>query len=140
MNKRGLSAVIISMLLVLLAIVLVGVVWVAISGVVENSRQELEFGQRCLRVDVRPRKAECNDTHCDVSYKRKAGGGEIDGVRIVMTRTDEKNNSFADVDGSLGKLALRSEDNIEHNLSSNEVRIEVLGYLDHPSKEEKNLV
>lgn len=98
-NKKGLSAVIVSMMLVLLAIVSVGVVFVVVNNSVGDTQNEVESRQRCLGVNVVPVAADCSFTKypngnatvlankgCRVSYRRLSGGvkTKVEGVRVSL--------------------------------------------------------
>ena len=80
-DKRGLSAIIVTLILILLAIVAVGVVWVVVNNVLESGEGRVNLGSACLEVDVEPTAATSSDgITYSVTMTRSAGGDEIGGV------------------------------------------------------------
>ena len=51
-DKRGLSAIIATLLIILLTLVSVGIIWVVIRNVVEDSAGQIEISQKCISVQL----------------------------------------------------------------------------------------
>jgi len=85
-NKRGLSAVIVTLLLVLLSLVLIGIVWVVVNNVVSGGTQQITSNSKCLNSQVEITAATCTQTvgDCNVTIKRISGTDDIDGVRLIF--------------------------------------------------------
>ncbi len=105
-NKKGLSAVLGTLLIVLLVIIAVGIIWVVIRGIIETGAEELDLGARCLDVSVKATAVDCSSgSACDVTLYREAGGGAIDGMKIVIT--DGSNSYIQDESGNIEELDTR---------------------------------
>ena len=86
-NKRGLSAVITTLLIILLVIVAVGIVWVVVRNVIEEGVETLDLGTKCLAVDLRAISVSVDVVDADtyaVTLTRSPGGETISGVKINL--------------------------------------------------------
>ena len=85
-NKKGMSAVIVTLLLVMLSIALVGIVYVVVNNVVGDSTSQVASSAKCLNSQIQIVAATYNmtDTNASVSIKRLAGNDEIAGVRLIF--------------------------------------------------------
>jgi len=103
-NKRGMSAVITTVLLVALVIVAVGIVWAIVSGVIGGATDEVNLASDCLKITITPMAMDCSEEsspldgssyNCDVTLKR--GGTsekEIAGVAMTFTSTGESKTVY----------------------------------------------
>lgn len=93
-NKRGLSAVIVTLLLVMLSIVLVGIVFVVVNNVVSSGTSQVSSGAKCLSSGVEVTAATCNQagTDCNVTVQRTSGSDKIDGVTLVFYNAAQDSN------------------------------------------------
>lgn len=86
-NKRGISAVIITLILVLLAIVIATVAWVVVNNIVQTESERVNIGTRCLAISIDT--IGVTNTSMTAEYnvilKRSSGGDPIDGVKLVIT-------------------------------------------------------
>lgn len=85
MKKKGLSAVITTLIIILLVLVAVGIIWVVVRNVVEQGAQQIDINTKCVAVDVRavsvtPVAGESGNY--SISLNRRAGGGDIGGVKL----------------------------------------------------------
>ena len=51
-NKRGLSAVVATLIIILLTLVAVGIIWIVIRNVVESGAGQIDLSQKCISVDL----------------------------------------------------------------------------------------
>lgn len=85
-DKKGLSAIIVTLILILLAIVAVGVVWVVVSNVLESGEGRVNLGSACLEIDVEPTVAtNSSNAIYSITMIRSAGGDEIAGVKVIIS-------------------------------------------------------
>jgi len=94
MNKRGLSAIITTLLVILLVLVAVGIVWAVVSGLLTGGAEDLEFSAKCLNVDVRATAVVCAVGDCNVTFERT--GIETDslgGMKLVFRDSTAGTNS-----------------------------------------------
>lgn len=114
-DKRGLSAIIVTLILILLAIVAVGVVWVVVNNVLERGEERVNLGATCLEVDVSVSVASCADDpdsldevdKCTVTYGRTASGDEIGGITLVFSNNTDS-NPF-DISGNVAPLVTQTK-------------------------------
>ena len=91
-NKKGLSAVIVTLLLVMLSIVLVGIVFVVVNNVVGRGTSQAQTGFDCLSSSISVTAATCNQagTNCNVTVKRGQGSDAIGGVTLVFYNAQDE--------------------------------------------------
>ncbi|MFZ1971099.1 MAG: archaellin/type IV pilin N-terminal domain-containing protein [Candidatus Nanoarchaeia archaeon] len=120
-NKRGISSIIATLILILLTIVLVGIVWIVVNNIVNTSTKQVNSGAQCLNSAVEVTSASCNATYCNVTIQRTLGTDNISGVRLIFTNASQDSN-ISDVSGNILTLASTSQPNIFEGISSvNEV-------------------
>ena len=91
-NKRGLSDVITTLIIILLVLVAVGIIWVVVRNVVQSGSEQIEITTRCVAVDLRAvsvTSVEGQAGNYTVTLQRRAGGDTIDGVRLVFLNATE---------------------------------------------------
>lgn len=84
-NKRGLSAIVATLIIILLVLVAVGIIWVVVRNLIQEGAGQIEISTKCMAVDVRA--VGVNETSggiYDVTLRRTAGGEEISGVKITL--------------------------------------------------------
>ncbi len=82
-NKRGISNVIATLLLVLLVIVLIGIVWVVIQNLVSSSSQGISLGGLTLNLKITQAAKGANTI--SVTVQRQPGAGNLVGVNFVFS-------------------------------------------------------
>lgn len=88
MEKRGLSAVITTLLIILLVMVAIAVVWGVISNIVNKGSDQIGLG--AFTVDVEVQKVIVNEGSIDVLIHRKKGQGDLTGLKIIVSDGVEK--------------------------------------------------
>ena len=86
--KKGISGVVTVLIIVLLALVAAGVVWVVIQGTVEEAGGEVTGKAACLGINLNIKSAgDCpsGSISCNVVVERRSGGDAINGVRVIVT-------------------------------------------------------
>lgn len=84
-NKRGLSAIVATLIIILLVLVAVGIIWVVVRNVVQGGAEEVEINTKCIAVDVRAVSVvNISNVEYDVTLRRTAGGEEIAGVKVTL--------------------------------------------------------
>ncbi len=119
-NKRGMSDVVTTLIVILLVLVAVGIVWVVVSNVLESGAEQTEISSKCLGIDIRATSLSCDGNNCSVSYTRKDGNEAVDGVKIVVTDGTDSNETI--IPGTMGSLAVRTS-NVTYIKTANEVVI-----------------
>ena len=119
-NKRGLSAIITTLLVILLVLVAVGIVWGVVSGVLTGGAEELEFSAKCLSVDVRATAVLCTGADCVVTLERTGTNNDaIGGVKLVFRDSvNSESSSVIDVLGDIPALAGRTTASIPSEVTA----------------------
>ncbi len=69
MNKRGLSGVVTSLILILLVLVAVGIVWVVVKNIISEGSEQVSLGM--FTVDLEIKNVKVNEGGVDVKVERK---------------------------------------------------------------------
>src|SRR3989344_5663953 len=84
-NKRGLSEIVVTLILILLAIVAVGVVWVVVNNVLKGGEGKINLASSCSEINVEPTVVtNSSDAIYSVTMTRSASGDEIAGVKVII--------------------------------------------------------
>ncbi len=124
-NRKGLSAVVGTILIILLVIVAVGIIWAVASGLFKGGGEQMTLGTKCTAVDIDV-VASCNATtgNCTVTLNRGAGGEDFAGVKLVFSN-DTSSNIVTKTD-NIGALLMKQytdEDTGIENASKLEVTV-----------------
>ena len=106
MKKRGLSNIIVTLLLVLLVFAAVSIVWGVTRGIIESGVDEIELGKFTLDLEIKSVKIEGDDVTVNVIVKRNPGPGEFIGMNFVFS--DGQNSEVIREDTVLNELEERS--------------------------------
>ena len=118
-DKKGLSAIITTLLVVLLVLVAVGIVWAVVRNVIGEGAAGVELGAKCLNIDVRATAVVCTGADpniCNVTFERTGTNTDtIAGIKLVFRNsTAETSSSVIDESGNIehlvGKKISRSEE------------------------------
>ncbi len=105
-NNKGLSAVVTTLIIILLSLVAIGIIWVVVNNVLEGGAETTEIGAKCLQVDIKAVNASCAAGTCSITYTRAARGDAIDGIVMVLSNGTESDTEK--VTGTLDPLATRT--------------------------------
>ena len=110
-NRRGLSTIIATLLIILLTLVSVGIIWVVIRNVVQSGTNQVDLSQRCLAVELSA--TTVNDTQQTLGFyyvtlhRGSDSQGDL-GIKVVVFNgtngTGLANNSGPRDFGSFGEL------------------------------------
>ena len=106
-NKKGLSTIIVTLILILLSLVAVGIVWVVVSNILQSGTEQTSsgLGQIFLSIGIENVKVESNGD-VSVSVKRNAGEGDLSGINFIVS--DGENSQVIKKSESLGELATKT--------------------------------
>ena len=82
MNKRGLSNVIVTLIIIVISLIAVGLVWVVVQNLIEGETDEISLGFVNVDLEIKEVKVQGNNT--EVKVKRKVGEGEISGLKFIV--------------------------------------------------------
>lgn len=113
-NKRGISGIIVALIMILLALVATGVIWVVIRNVTETSTGNIDLGEKCLAAEVSATKVVNSSlTDYTVTLKRAAGGEAIGGVKITLTNATGTTSYVYTSAGNIAELATKTTGTID---------------------------
>jgi len=56
MEKRGMSVVITTLLIILLVFVALGIVWIVVRNVIQGGAEQAELAQKCMLINIEAKK------------------------------------------------------------------------------------
>jgi hypothetical protein len=113
MKKRGLSAIVTTLIIILLVLVAVSGIWVVVSNFLDAGTETIELTEKCLEVDlslVSVVPGSVADDY-DVTLKRNAGGDTIGGIKLNIFSGTESSGvlDFGTPAVALGELETQME-------------------------------
>ena len=129
-DKRGISTIVVSLIMIALVLVAVAVVWFTVRNILEGGTEQVNLGTNCLEVDVRETNLICsgvNNDVCSVTVTRNPGGNDIAGIKLVFTNSTGDKNYVHDVLGNIVSLEAKTEANVNTGIS-NVNNVEVVAY------------
>lgn len=104
MDKKALSGVVVTILIVLIAIIAVVILWSALRPAIEEGAGSLDTSTGCLSLDLEIVDVVESDTDVNVSIKRNTGEGDLQKIKILFDGT-----SVGEEDASsLGELETKT--------------------------------
>jgi len=94
MNKKGISAVVANVLIVLLVVAGVVLLWSAVRPTIEQAGEQV--GAECVTVDLEV--IGCNITTEILTVRRNSGSGDLSGARLIIGDETTDCNAVADVE------------------------------------------
>jgi hypothetical protein len=108
-NKKGLSDIVITLMIVVLALVAIGGVWAVVNNLLQGQSKAAEDNAKCVGLVVKATKLNCSDAVagtnqlCSVTLSRAGTNSEpISGVYLFFTSTS--NGVSSGVVGSTGEV------------------------------------
>ena len=83
-KKRGLSAVVTTLIIILLTLVAIGVIWTVINGIIGRGSEEIELGQYTLDLQIKAAQVQ-NGNITVVVVRRNPGQGDFIGMNFVFS-------------------------------------------------------
>ena len=81
-SSKGLSAIVATLIIILLVIVAAGIVWVVIRNIISEGAEGIELGR--FTFDLSIKSAYIDGTNVKVMIRRSPGGGDLVGVRFIF--------------------------------------------------------
>ncbi|HEB47141.1 MAG TPA: hypothetical protein ENI22_01595 [Candidatus Pacearchaeota archaeon] len=110
-GKRGLSAVITTLIIILLVLVAVGIIWVVVRNLLQEGAEQIDISAKCLSVDMSAVSvtAVANASgDYSVTLKRKAGGDAIGGIKLTLFNSTD-NSGVMEFGLALTELETRTQ-------------------------------
>ena len=126
-NKKGLSAIVITVILVALVLVAVAIVWAVVKNLIGTGVEDIEISAKCLNIDVEATAIDCtNPASCSITLTRTGtNSDDIAGVKLVFGN-DTTTSSVITEEGNIEALAGKTMTGVSSEISSpNELGITV---------------
>ena len=111
LNKKGLSTIVTTLIIILLSLAAIGIVWAVVNGLLKSNTQGISVSAKCLNIDVEAASANCSagttNYMCTVQLTRAGtGNDEIAGVKLVFMNDTSgiSSPSTISVDGNIEAL------------------------------------
>jgi len=105
-HKKAMSDVVTTLIIILLAIVAIGIIWMVVKNLLGESAEQVELGAKCKDVEIQATKIT-NLTSIGTSYEltlsRTGAGEEIGGVKVVLFN-DTSNSDVIDFGEAVNPL------------------------------------
>lgn len=134
-NKRGLSEIVITLIMVALVLVATGLVWFIVNGIIQGNQGKINVGAKCFDVNIQDTVLKCsgaNNATCDVTVKRNAGGDSIAGVKLIFTNSSKTQNFVYDLPGDITPLQTKTQTAIATGIT-NANSVDVVPYFNDSS-------
>jgi len=137
-EKRGLSTIVITLIIILLSLVAIGIVWIVVNNLIRGGTEGISVGAKCLNIYIEATSVVCDGGECDVALQRTGiEDDEIGGVKLVFRdSTAGTSSSLIDEPGNIEVLVGKIIDNIDTGLD-NPDKIEVTAYFEDSSGNEQ---
>lgn len=99
-GKKGLSTVVVALIIILISLVAIGIVWVVVRNLFSSGTKEIGFGGFTINLGIRNAYEQAGNISIDV--ERKTGKGEL--VKIKFILSDGKTSETITQDVNLGEL------------------------------------
>ncbi len=109
--KKAMSDVVTTLIIILLAIVAIGIIWMVVKNILQGSAEQVGLGAKCKDVEIHATKLEnttADGTEYALTLSRTGAGDEIGGVKIVFFN-DTINSEVLDFGEELSPLETATE-------------------------------
>jgi hypothetical protein len=103
-EKRGLSTIVATLLIILLTLVAVGIVWVVVRNVIIANSEQISLGK--LTLDLKMEGIQISGNDVGITVKRNAGKGEFVGLNFIVE--DGVNSEIFTENVSMNELEVRT--------------------------------
>lgn len=118
MNKRGLSNIIVTLILIVISIIAVGLVWSVAQQIISEGTEDISLTG--FKISIKIPNAEVQGSNIAVSVKRNAGEGNLTGINFIFS--DEKDTEVEERTVSLKELQSDVFDFTLDDLNASEVK------------------
>ena len=108
MEKRGLSTVVTTVIMVLLVLVAVGVVWTVVQGIIGDAKTNASGSIDKIKVKLEIREVTNSTDTLSVKVYRAPGEGDVVGLRFAVSNSSE--TKAWDEEGVFEEMAMKTYD------------------------------
>lgn len=106
-NKKGMSDIVVTLVIILLSLIAIGVVWVVVNNLIKSGTQSAEINAKCMRVQLEITQVNCNvaGTACSVVVKKTGTTDALAGVKVAFSNSSNVYTQTAlDAPGDIASL------------------------------------
>ncbi|MDD5012383.1 MAG: hypothetical protein PHQ66_01930 [Candidatus Nanoarchaeia archaeon] len=105
-NKRGLSTIIMTLIIILVSLVAVGIFWVVVQNLIKGSSENIGFGSLTLNAEIKGVQIDNSSNNVSLIVKRNTGEGDMTGIKFIFYSDDK--NEIIEQDIQLEELEQKS--------------------------------
>src|SRR3989338_1293169 len=83
-NKKGLSTVVTTLLIILLSLVSIGIIWVVVKNLIGDATSEISFDTFSLNLGISNAYIDNTTSQVYVAVRRSAGAGNLSGIYFIF--------------------------------------------------------
>ena len=88
-NRKGLSTVVATLIIILLVLVAVGIIWAVVKDILQQGSETVDINVKCLAIEVNAVSvSETSAGVYDVTFVRGSGKGDIGGIKMNVFNDD----------------------------------------------------
>ncbi len=106
-NKKGMSDIVVTLVIILLSLIAIGVVWVVVNNLIKSGTENAEINAKCMRVQLEVVSANCNTSGsaCTVVVKKTGTTDALAGVKVAFSNASNAYTATAlDAPGDIASL------------------------------------
>jgi hypothetical protein len=116
-NKRGLSGVVETLVIILIVFVALGIIWFVLRGLIGKSVDSSSDNVKCIDNRIEISNAGCSGSVCNLSLYRSAGKEIVAGIRIVFSGESSSSNYIKLIPGDIPFLTTKRIPDIPTEIS-----------------------
>jgi hypothetical protein len=95
--NKGLSSIVVGLILILLSLVAIGVVWFVVNSIVESAGDQIGLSEMFLSLNLKIKKVKINSENATVSVQRQVGQGNVAGLIFLFSDGETEESLRKDV-------------------------------------------
>jgi hypothetical protein len=84
-ERKGLSTIIVTLILILVSLVAVGIIWVVVRNIIQTGTEGVGLSQFSLSAKILDVSVDNSSNNVSLTVKRNAGEGELEGISFVFS-------------------------------------------------------
>ncbi|MDD5012556.1 MAG: hypothetical protein PHQ66_02855 [Candidatus Nanoarchaeia archaeon] len=105
-NKRGLSTIIITMILILISLVAIGVFWVVVNNLIKGGTEDINLGRLTFSAEINRVLVDNSSNNMSILVKRNSGEGNVTKMKFIFY--SENDNEIITQDINLEQFAQKN--------------------------------
>ena len=101
-NQKGLSAVVTNLIIILLVIVAVGIIWVVISNLIDQTSGDINLSSLTETLEIK--KVLTEGSNVNVQVQRTSGDGNLSGIKFIVYDSNGDSQSFEEDASTMKEL------------------------------------